>query len=103
MIDPSQEQLLPLSSAPTHPMLRRGRRVGKPIHRSTLERWRLRGVRGVRLDTILLGGLRCTSVEALERFFHELNNPSARTDTPTPSQVRRAHFDAEQELNAAGM
>ncbi|MEQ8847990.1 DUF1580 domain-containing protein [Botrimarina sp.] len=38
-------------------------------HRSTVERWRLRGVRGVRLETWLVGGCRYTSYEALDRFF----------------------------------
>src|SRR5687768_10678992 len=65
MIDLATEQVLPLSSAPTHPMLQRGRRPGRPIHRSTLERWRLRGCRGVRLETMLFGGQRVTTVEAL--------------------------------------
>jgi len=54
------EQLISMQEArtrlPGHPDL------------STLFRWRQKGVRGVRLDTIVCGGRRFTSVEALERF-----------------------------------
>src|SRR4051794_13972212 len=38
-------------------------------HISTLHRWRTRGVRGIRLEAILTGGVWCTSREALRRFF----------------------------------
>lgn len=40
---------------------------GRP-HLSTLHRWRLRGVRGVKLDTCLIGGVRYTSKEAVQDF-----------------------------------
>jgi hypothetical protein len=40
---------------------------GRP-HISTLHRWRLRGVRCVRLEPCLVGGTRYTSREALQRF-----------------------------------
>lgn len=40
---------------------------GRP-HRSTLERWRIQGRHGVRLETLLIGGLRYTSRQALSRF-----------------------------------
>ena len=43
--------------------------LGRRIHPSTLHRWRLRGTRGVKLETLLVGGTRYTSVEALNRFF----------------------------------
>lgn len=40
-------------------------------HISTLHRWRLKGVRGVVLETCLIGGIRYTSTEALSRFIEE--------------------------------
>ena len=45
---------------------------GKRIHPSTFQRWRLRGVRGVKLASILIGGERFSSEEALQLFFDEI-------------------------------
>ncbi len=42
---------------------------GGSVHVSTIHRWRLKGIRGIRLETILRGGIRYTSDEAIERFF----------------------------------
>lgn len=42
---------------------------GGRVHVSTLHRWRLRGVRGIKLETMMRGGVRMTSMAALERFF----------------------------------
>lgn len=48
------------------------RRRGSRLHISTLYRWAIRGCRGHRLETIVLGGQRVTSLEALQRFFDKL-------------------------------
>ena len=40
----------------------------RPIHLSTLIRWRTRGLRGVRLEAIRIGGRWFTSREAVVRF-----------------------------------
>jgi hypothetical protein len=42
---------------------------GGPVHVTTIHRWRLKGVRGIRLETFLRGGVRFTSMAALETFF----------------------------------
>ena len=47
-------------------------RNGKRVHFRTLYRWTTQGVRGVRLETLPLGGTLATSREALERFFAEI-------------------------------
>ena len=47
-------------------------RNGKRLHVSTLHRWAGRGLRGVVLETIHVGGRRYTSTEALQRFFDRL-------------------------------
>lgn len=65
MIDIQKELLIPLRDVPAWC----GEHLGNRVHRSTVERWRLRGARGVKLSTILAGGTRYTSVEALEAFF----------------------------------
>lgn len=108
MLDLENEQILPLSRAHTHPLLRQGRRPGRPINRSTLERWRLRGVRGpggqrVVLETALVGaGSRVTTAEALARFFARLNGDGGIGGL-TPAQARRQHAEAEKELTESGM
>ncbi len=75
------------------------------LHVSTLWRWQLRGVRGVRLETILLGGIRFTSHEALERFTAAC---TAAADGTKPTacmtnQRQRQIEDAERELAEAGI
>jgi hypothetical protein len=40
---------------------------------STIWRWAIRGVRGVKLETYIFAGRRLTSVEALERFQDRTN------------------------------
>jgi hypothetical protein len=66
MIDPSKESLLPLCKAAR---LLPSSRSAKGQHVSTLHRWARKGVRGVRLEVIRLGGTTCTSHEALGRFY----------------------------------
>jgi hypothetical protein len=75
---------------------------GSP-HTSTVIRWALRGLRGVRLETILVGGRRYTSVEAIERFLERLNEPSI---APVPSVSRSRQEDiarANRQLDADGI
>jgi hypothetical protein len=55
------------------------RRAGRKPHISTLYRWASRGLKGVVLETIQIGGTTCTSREALQRFFDELSK-NQRTD-----------------------
>src|SRR5436853_7301545 len=78
---------------------------GKGLHVSTLWRWSLRGIRGIRLETVMVGGIRYTSREALERFVGRTTAAAAGT-TPavrTPKQRQRAIEAAERELTEAGI
>ena len=43
------------------------------ISLATLHRWRLHGVRGTKLETCLIGGMRYTSREAIARFIAAQN------------------------------
>jgi hypothetical protein len=61
---------------------------GRP-HLATLHRWRLRGVRGVKLESCLVGGRRYTSVQAIERFCAQLNGNPQRKETPSARRRRR--------------
>jgi hypothetical protein len=51
---------------------------GRRPNISTLHRWATRGVRGVRLETVAVGHVRYTSIEAVRRFL------SAKPTDPTP-------------------
>jgi hypothetical protein len=66
MRDRKAHTAFPLTDAPghftTHPSM------------TTLRRWALHGVRGVRLHTWLVGGRRHTSDEAIEEFLARLND-----------------------------
>ena len=60
-----QENLISFRDLPSWCQKHLGRRISP----STLHRWRLRGCRGIKLETLLIGGTRTTSSEALQRFF----------------------------------
>lgn len=76
---------------------------GRP-HVSQVYRWAQRGLQGVKLEWIQIGGTRCTSLQALQRFFVALT--AARSGQPLPSSTPRArqqHVDqAVSELVSAG-
>jgi hypothetical protein len=48
------------------------RRCGKQAHPVTLTRWAARGLRGVKLEVLRIGGTLYTTKEALQRFFEAL-------------------------------
>lgn len=85
MIDSATEKVRSLTrAAKEYPFpVRRG---GKRVNVSTLYRWSLSGVRGVRLETIQVGGTRCTSFEALQRFFDRLTAASSTGGFSSPIQ-----------------
>jgi hypothetical protein len=98
MIDIKAETLLTFHAAanslPTKP------------HISTIHRWRLRGIRGVKLDSVLVGGVRYTSDEALQRFFEcttAVADGREAAPTRTSAQRKKAIEAAERELQEAGI
>jgi hypothetical protein len=91
-IDISLETVFPLRDAARHiPRRRKGRKAAV----STLHRWATSGIRGVILETIQVGGTRCTSFPALQRFFDRL---SGRPEALTAGEADRRHERAEREL-----
>ena len=71
---------------------------------ATLHRWRQKGVRGVKLETVLIGGLRYTSREAIARFIAAQNAADAPvTPTVTPAQRRRQSEAARAALERMGV
>lgn len=72
-------------------------------HLSTLWRWFQRGVKGHRLETLVVGGKRYTSREALQRFADRLTTSTAAPiAVRTPRQRQREIEQAEAELAKSG-
>ncbi|HTQ40768.1 MAG TPA: DUF1580 domain-containing protein [Pirellulales bacterium] len=97
MIDITQEQLLTFPDA--------ARLLPGNVHVSTLHRWRLRGIKGIKLETAVVGGRRYTSREALSQFSAAVT--AARDGLPppirTPHQRDKAIKQAERDLEKAGI
>jgi Protein of unknown function (DUF1580) len=74
MVDFSKEITLPLSLAARR--IPRRRRE-KPVHVATLHRCATKGCRGIKLETLQIGGAKYTSIEALQRFFERLTSLEA--------------------------
>lgn len=53
-----------------------------PVGRKAIERYFRHGVRGVKLETVLIGNRRFTSTEAIERFLRATNKPPAGHEGP---------------------
>jgi hypothetical protein len=92
MIDLAGETVLTLMEA-TRQLP--GRRQGKKPHVATLYRWAKKGLRGVRLETLQLGGTLCTSREALQRFFDRLTEADERGRASVQCQSTFDQADAE--------
>ena len=89
-INLQREKLLPLNEVPRHLPLRKGKRT----HYSTIYRWATKGVRGHVLESVLIGGIRYTTHEALERFVAHAHG----------SEQNDAHAQAiEAALRRAGL
>ena len=85
MIDPLSEELISLSTAAKLVPNRRG---GRRTHVSCIYRWTTAGCRGVILESIQCGGTRCTSKEAVARFFARLSGTSAVESRATHKRER---------------
>ena len=101
-IDPDVEEIITLS---------RAARNVKPngVSPATFARWLQHGVRTrgsderVKPATILIGGRRLTSVEAMRDFFAAQNAPETSAPTITKSQRARQAATADRLLQEAGI
>lgn len=103
MIDVQKETVLTLSQAAR--LLPR-RRAGRKTSVSCLYRWTSAGCRGVVLESVQIGATRCTTSEALARFFAQLSaarSPAIAARGPPSTQRQQAIDRAEQELSRAGV
>jgi Protein of unknown function (DUF1580) len=87
MIDSALEHVFPIAETRDH--------VASHPSLASIYRWAFKGVRGVQLETILIGGRRYTSREAVARFIARLSEPRA-VETTTQTKLR-----AEQIVRAA--
>ncbi len=96
MIDTSTERLIPLGQIPASAIPGRG---DKPVRPCTLRSWCASGVRGVRLELVKVGGTRCMSIEALNRFFQAVTVAAndVRQPKPVGSRPRRDQTRALRE------
>ena len=97
MIDLTAEQPLTLREATRLPFLRRH---GRAPNLATLYRWAQRGLANIRLETIQVGGSRCTSEAALLRFFDRLTTGDV-VERRTPFRRARDIEREEKELDEA--
>jgi hypothetical protein len=83
------------------------RRAGRPVHLSCIYRWSQVGVKGIRLETVQIGGTRCTSREALQRFFDALTAQAEHRPVPQSARTtvarRKQIAEAERRLAQAGI
>jgi hypothetical protein len=107
VIDTLTEQVIPLNRVEVP-----SSKPGKRVHVATIRRWATPGIGGVCLETILCGGVRCTSKEALQRFFErvtiardgEAAGPSSDGGVSRTPQARlRASERAAAELERLGL
>ena len=90
MIDVNRDRLLTLKEMAN----KVPGRDGRPVSYGTVCRWAACGVRGVRLETVLVGGSRKTSEAALSAFVANLNGrkQTRTTKATNAKQVLREEF-----------
>lgn len=102
MLDLCEETPLSLSQVAKRLPPNRG---GKPVHVSTVMRWITKGVRGVRLEAVRLGGRWVSTAEALQRFSDCLTAARYDSDpavTATTASTLKAAERADRELATLG-
>lgn len=67
----------------------------KKPHIATCHRWKQKGICGIKLRTISIGGTRCTSDEWLMEFFEAT---TAAKDKSTGESMRAGRLSAAREL-----
>ena len=93
-------ELYPLTDLPSRPWM--PKKNGKKVSRFTCIRWALRGKRGLKLRTIMVGGLRVTCDAWVWAFFESLDG-SAPATAMNPRRQTKDHELAEAELTAEGI
>jgi hypothetical protein len=80
------------------------RRNGTAGHEETIRVWCKKGLRGVRLQSQVRGGIRVTTEQWLEDFFRDVEAARGRTPAPPgPSARKRSHEAATKRLREMGV
>lgn len=97
MIDLSTENVFPINEAPKH--------IPSRPSIASVWRWCLYGCGGIKLESILMGGRRLTSSEAIQRFADARTSQADGTPAPArTSRQRQRDIDrAERNLSEAGI
>ncbi len=100
MIEVCTDELIRLRNVPD---VLRNIVMGRKIHSSTVHRWASKGVRGIVLETVSVGGIKYTTKEAIRRFSKACSAPSV-TVKPSPTKTRMKQISrAEHSLDEAGI
>lgn len=97
MIDLVKEKPITLNAARALPELNRD---GRRPDVASLYRWSGKGLRGLRLECVQIGGSRCTTVEAVRRFIRALTERDIGASSTATEDAEDAER-AEAELTAA--
>ena len=95
MIDHEVEDLIPFETC--------GQLIPGRPSRCTLFRWAFKGIRGVKLETLVCGHKRFVSKEAIARFVAAQNAPETPAPSITKSQRARQAATADRLLQEAGI
>ena len=60
---------------------------GSKVSVAAIHRWASKGIRGVKLESIKVGKTRCTSNDALKRFFQAIAEPRPAPPPPAPRRL----------------
>jgi hypothetical protein len=84
-------------------LMKLAKRIG--ISRTTIWRWTTRGSLGVVLETMQLGGVRCTSEEAWVRFCRRQQEAAAKSTIlePHPASAKPLSKESLAKAIAAGL
>jgi hypothetical protein len=101
MIDLETEELILLSDVP-HRIPKK--RNGQPVGLGAVYRWARAGIRGNVLETIQVGGAKCTSLPALNRFFSRLTRRTDDVQAARPGRLKeRSIAAAARKFERAGV
>jgi hypothetical protein len=99
--DPSSEELQPLAILARQIPNRDG---DLGVNAATVWRWQLRGIKGQKLRTLSVGGIRMSCGLWLSEFFSAVTVATNGESAPAPTSSRQKQIEAaEKELAAAGI
>lgn len=75
------EKLIRLADVPRLPWMPAGMTI------AAVHNWCRRGVRGIRLEVVSVGGVKCTTESALIRFMEQLSLGPAAMNTTAPVEA----------------